>query len=92
LKCIGGLSNNIFSGLLEFIIQLPPACDDTLPANAYEAKKYLNDIGLGYEKISVCRYDCMLFLKANKELESCTVCGESKWKDEIHLEEDGQPI
>jgi hypothetical protein len=92
LKCVGGLSNNIFFDLLEFIIQLMSACDDTLPANTYEAKKYLSDIGLGYEKILACHNNCTLFWKANQELESCTVCVKSKWKDEIHLDEDGQPI
>jgi hypothetical protein len=34
----------------------------------------------------------MLFRKSNGELESCIVYGESKWKDEIHLDHDGQPI
>jgi hypothetical protein len=48
LKCIGGLSNTIFSALLEFIIQLLPTSDETLPVNTYEAKKLLKDIGLGY--------------------------------------------
>jgi hypothetical protein len=31
----------------------------------------------------------MLFLKGNVELDSCTVCEKSKWKDEI-IDEDGQ--
>jgi hypothetical protein len=61
VKCVGGLSNKIFSDLLDFIIQLLPACDDTLPANTYEAKKFLSDMGLGYEKIPACRNNCMLF-------------------------------
>jgi hypothetical protein len=61
LKCVGGLSNKIFSDLLEFIIKLLYACDDTLPANTYNAKKFLSDMGLGYEKILACCYDCMLF-------------------------------
>jgi len=30
-------------------------------------------------------------LSPNQELESCTVCGESRWKDEIYLDEDRQP-
>jgi len=92
LKCVGRVSNNIFSAFLELINQLLLACEDSLPANTYEAKKYLSDIGLGYEKIPACRNDCMLFWKSNGELESCTVCGGSKWKDEIHLDRDGQPI
>jgi hypothetical protein len=93
LKCVGGLSNKIFSDLLEFIIQyLLPACDDTLPTNTCEAKKFLSNMGLGYEKIHACHNNCMLFWKDNQELDSCIVYGESKWKDEIHLDEDGQPI
>jgi hypothetical protein len=34
----------------------------------------------------------MLLWKGNKEIDTCTVCGASKWKDEIHLDDDGQPI
>jgi hypothetical protein len=34
----------------------------------------------------------MLFCKDNQELESHINYGESKWNDEIHLDEDGQPI
>jgi hypothetical protein len=34
----------------------------------------------------------MLFWKGNKELDLCTICGESKQKDEIHLDKDGEPI
>jgi hypothetical protein len=45
--------------LLEFINQLLPTWDDTLLANTYESKKYLSDIGLGYEKIHACRNNCM---------------------------------
>jgi len=63
LKCVGGISNTIFSALLEFIIQLMPACDETLPVNTYEAKKFLSNMGLWYEKISACRNDCLLFWK-----------------------------
>jgi hypothetical protein len=92
LKCVGRLSNKIFSDLLEFIIHLLPACDDTLAVNTYKAKKFLSDIGLRYEKIPGCRNDCMLFWKDNQELESHINYGESKWNDEIHLDEDGQPI
>jgi hypothetical protein len=67
-------------------------CDETLPGNTYEANKFLSDMGFRYEKILVCRNDCMLFWKGNKDLNSYIVCGESKWKDDNHLEEDGEPI
>jgi hypothetical protein len=38
LKCVGGLSNTIFSSFLEFINQLLPADDGALTINTYEAK------------------------------------------------------
>jgi len=78
LKCVGGISNKFFSDILELINQLLPACDETLPINTYEAKKFLSSKGLGYEKIPACHNDCMLFWKDNKDLDSCTACGEFK--------------
>jgi hypothetical protein len=92
LKCVGGVSNIAFSSFLEFFNELLPANGKALPGSTYEAKKFLRDMRLGYEKIPVCRNNCMLFWKGNKDLDSCTICGESKWKDEIYLNEDGQPI
>jgi hypothetical protein len=61
LKCVNGVSNNIFSAFLELINQLLPACENSLPANTYEAKRYLSDMGIGYEMISAYLNDCMLF-------------------------------
>jgi len=77
LKCMGGWSNTHFSLLLEFINEL-------LPTDAY-----LEDLGLGYEKILACRNDCMLFWKENEKLDKCTLCNVSRWKDNIIDEEDG---
>jgi hypothetical protein len=51
LKGVGGLSNTVFSSLLEFINQLLSTVDEALPNNTYEAKRFLRDMGLGYEKI-----------------------------------------
>jgi hypothetical protein len=84
LKCVGGISNKSFSDILKLMNQLLPPCDETLPGNTYETKKFLSDMGLGYEKIPVCRNDCMLFWIDNKDLDSSTVCGESKWKADTH--------
>ena len=92
LKCLGGVSNTIFLALLEFINQLLPDNGEALPDNTYQAKKFLRDIGLRYEKILACCNDCMLFWKDNKDLDSCIKCGQSKWNDEVHLDDDGHPI
>jgi hypothetical protein len=92
LKCLGGVTNTTFSTLLEFVNQLLPDDGEALPDNTYQAKKFLRDMGLGYEKIPACHNDCMLFWKDNKDLDSCLKCGQSKWKDEVHLDDDGQHI
>jgi hypothetical protein len=47
LKCVGGLSNKIFSYFLEFFNQLLPPDDGALLLNTDEAKKNLKDMGLG---------------------------------------------
>jgi hypothetical protein len=51
--------------LLEFINELMHP-DASLPKDTYEAKRYLKDLGLEYEKISACRKGCMLFWRENK--------------------------
>jgi hypothetical protein len=91
-NCVGGVSNTIFLAFLKFFNQLLPDDGKALPINTYEAKKFIKDMGLRYEKILACRNDCMLFWKDNKDLNSCVKCRQFKWKDEIHLDEDGQPI
>ncbi|XP_042962378.1 uncharacterized protein LOC122296641 [Carya illinoinensis] len=86
MKCLGGLSNNIFTKLLEFVNELlPPGV--SFPKNTYKAKKYMNELGLGYEKILVCPNGCMLFWKDNENLEICMVCGASKWKQKESMDD-----
>ncbi|XP_062167920.1 uncharacterized protein LOC133874074 [Alnus glutinosa] len=87
IKCMGGWSNTSFSMLLEFINELMHP-DASLPKDTYEAKKYLKDLGLEYEKISTCRKGCMLFWRENEKLDKCTFCNESRWKDDL-TNEDG---
>jgi hypothetical protein len=56
----------IFTSLLEFINEIVPTDKPALPKSMYETKKnkkYLRDLGLGYEKIPTCRNHCMLFWK-----------------------------
>ena len=60
LKCMAGWSNTSFTSLLEKLNKMLPP-DASLPKNIYGAKKYMKDLGLGYEKIPVCRNGCMLF-------------------------------
>ncbi|KAL7238222.1 hypothetical protein ACSBR2_004343 [Camellia fascicularis] len=57
-----------------------PKCDETVPWNLYEAKKFLCELGLGYEAIHACKNDCILFWKDNAKLENCPSCKESRNK------------
>jgi len=84
---MGGWSNTSFSMLLKFINELMHP-DASLPKDTYEAKKYLRDLGLEYEKISACRKGCMLFWRENEKLDKCTFCNGSRWKDDL-TNEDG---
>jgi hypothetical protein len=51
LKCVGGISNMIFTHLLEFINEIVPTDEPALPKSMYETKKYLRDLELGYERL-----------------------------------------
>ncbi|TYK04807.1 uncharacterized protein E5676_scaffold68G001310 [Cucumis melo var. makuwa] len=51
-----------------------------LPVSYYEAKKRLRDLGMGYESIHVCKFDCALFWKDYASLDKCPHCGESRYR------------
>ncbi|XP_042441453.1 uncharacterized protein LOC122026804 [Zingiber officinale] len=55
-----------------------------LPDSYSDAKKFIRDIGLSYEKIDACKNNCMLFWKDHKNLDFCEVCGISRWKEDRH--------
>lgn len=59
VKVLNKLSDNSFDMLLDLMKKVFPFA--TLPNSHYEAKSKLSDIGLGYELIHVCQYDCALF-------------------------------
>ena len=51
-----------------------------IPASYYDAKKMLRDLGLGYETIHVCKYDCALFWRENEGRDGCPTCGDPRYK------------
>ena len=53
----------------------------TFPASYYDAKKKLQDLGLGYETIHVCKYDCALFWKEHEGRDHCPKYVESRYKN-----------
>lgn len=49
------------------------------PENYYQTRKLLCEVGLGYEQIDVCQYDCVLFYGKNATSLSCPVCKSSRY-------------
>ncbi|KAL3644293.1 hypothetical protein CASFOL_012225 [Castilleja foliolosa] len=79
LKVYNKLSNKTVDMILQLMKSSFPD-GETLPGSYYEAKKFLRDLGLGYECIHACKYDCALYWKENKKLEACPICQTSRWK------------
>ncbi|XP_004309469.1 PREDICTED: uncharacterized protein LOC101306777 [Fragaria vesca subsp. vesca] len=75
-------SNEHFDDYSSFIKRLlPPA--NKLPSSHYNAKKILNDLGLGYVKIEACKNNCVLFYGDYKDAFKCLKCNASRWEDTL---------
>ncbi|KAM6575504.1 hypothetical protein CsatA_023831 [Cannabis sativa] len=77
-KVLNRWSNHSFDMLLSILIDLFPE-GTKLPKWHYESKMRLRNLGLGYDSIDVCKYNCAIFWKENEKKEFCPVCGESRW-------------
>ncbi|XP_016459915.1 uncharacterized protein LOC107783459 isoform X1 [Nicotiana tabacum] len=84
IKSMGCWSNESFTMLLKMLKDelLPDEAD--LPNSYYEAKKVIRNLGLSYYKIDACINDCMLYWKEDNLLDSCKICGASRWKINKH--------
>ncbi|XP_020242858.1 uncharacterized protein LOC109821073 [Asparagus officinalis] len=80
IKIDGRWSNKSFKNLLKLLNDSYPK-GASIPTSNYEAKNMLLELGLGYESIHACKYDCALFYgKENKKLDECPVCKEPRYK------------
>ncbi|KAL0536338.1 hypothetical protein IC582_025284 [Cucumis melo] len=80
VKVLNGWSNKSFDMLLELLRAAFPMCNNTIPSSFYEVKRKLRDLGLGYETIHACKYDCVLYWKEFVDLQHCPTCGEARYK------------
>jgi hypothetical protein len=55
-----------------------------LPKDMYHSKTIIKGLGMDYEKIDVCKNNCMLFMKEHAEEKKCLKCGLSK-KTAMHM-------
>ncbi|KDO39869.1 hypothetical protein CISIN_1g047218mg [Citrus sinensis] len=60
IKVLNKLSNKAIDMILQLFKEAFPK-GTILPSTTYDAKKLLKDLGLGYEVIHACKYDCALF-------------------------------
>ncbi|XP_060672748.1 uncharacterized protein LOC125422037 [Ziziphus jujuba] len=79
IKALNHWSNKSFSMLLELLKEALPE-GTKLPKSYYKAKCTLHAIGLGYETIHACKWDCALFWKESAELDKCPICAEPRYK------------
>lgn len=56
--------------LLQYFKEVLPE-GSFVPNSFYEAKKVLQDLGLGYNKIDACKNDCILYWGEYVNAESC---------------------
>ncbi|CAN1132472.1 hypothetical protein LINPERHAP2_LOCUS16281 [Linum perenne] len=80
-------SNKSFNMLLEMLKGDLLPRGSSLPDSYYEAKKIIRDLGLSYTKIDACENSCMLYRKEDAKLDTCNVCGLSRWKVDEHTKE-----
>ncbi|TYJ97142.1 CACTA en-spm transposon protein [Cucumis melo var. makuwa] len=80
VRVLNGLSNKSFDMLLELLRAAFPIYSSTIPSSFYKAKRKLRDLGLGYETIHACKYDCVLYWKEFVDLQHCPTCGEDRDK------------
>jgi hypothetical protein len=52
----------------------------TLPKKFHASKRYIKDVGIGYESIDACEHDCIMFRGEYSDLQECPVCKTSRWK------------
>ncbi|XP_060673886.1 uncharacterized protein LOC132804022 [Ziziphus jujuba] len=79
IKALNHWSNKSFSMLLELLKEALPE-GTKLPKSYYKAKCTLHALGLGYETIHACKWDCALFWKESAELDKCPICAEPRYK------------
>jgi len=71
--------NTGFNTLLKLLSSAFP--QSKLPESYDEAKKYPRELGIGYDKIHVCKNNCVLFRKRYAKMDVCPKCKESRWED-----------
>ncbi|KAL0329087.1 UNVERIFIED_CONTAM: hypothetical protein Sradi_4895400 [Sesamum radiatum] len=79
IKADGHISERIYDRISQWANKILPS-DHSLPADYYNTKKLVKDLGLPVEKIHACKNGCMLYWKDDVDLEYCKFCGDARYK------------
>ena len=79
IKSFYRISNIALSVILKLLSGSFPNCG--LQDSYDKAKRYLKELGLGYELIHVCDNNCVLFRKDLAKADNCPKCKKSRWVD-----------
>jgi hypothetical protein len=63
----------------------------TLPKKFHASKRYIKDVGIGYESIDACEHDCIMFRGEYSDLQECPVCKTNRWKS-VNTGVDGKRV
>ena len=79
IKVLNRWTNKSFDMLFE-LLKDAFLNDTKIPSSYYEARKKLNDLGLGYKNIYVCKHDCAIFWRENVNLQNCPLCKKPRYQ------------
>ena len=81
-----GISNKELEAILNLFSRVLHE-DHCIPDSLDKVQRVVRDLGLDYIKIHACKNDCVLFFKKNAKLETCPICGESRWRGVENISE-----
>ena len=80
IKCMYNITNNALEAILSLFAAILPK-GHCIPDTMDKVQRMVRDLGLDYVKIHACENDCVLFWKENADLDSCSICIQSRWKN-----------
>jgi hypothetical protein len=82
-------SNKYCKELLSLFSDVLPS-NHKMPKDMYQSKKLLSTLSMEYEKIDVCKNNCMLFYKEHKNETKFLKCGKPRFFEVVN--EDGEKV
>jgi hypothetical protein len=79
VKSYSRITNRAFDLIMQLLCAALPWVN--FPKSYADAKSVLSEVGLGYQNIHVCKFNCSLFWGDHEKDTHCHVCDFSRWKD-----------